>query len=725
MDSIDAIADIYELAPMQHGMLFHSLLDPSAAMYVEQLSCEVRGNLPIERWKQAWQHMLERHAILRSAFLWEGLEKPVQVVAAEAEVPWHIEDLRHLSEDEKQRRVSSFLKEDSQRSFDLGVAPLLRCALLRLGEDRYRFVWTYHHLLLDGWCFSIVLREALEFVDGGAEALPPPARPYRDYISWLQEQDPARAESFWRETLKGFDQPTPLPFAEHQDSKPSAGDVQPEVIWRVPRELMARLGGFAKNHRLTLNTLIQGAWTLVLARTAGTDDVVFGVTVSGRPAELAGAESIVGLFINTVPLRGRLAAGAPVGPFLSSLQTQQGAIEAYGYSSLADIQLWSDAPHDRPLFESLLVFENFPLDRSTLLERSGFTVSGIESQGRTGFPLALMAIPGEQLELRLMFDEGRFTRDAVEQTMRLLEVALSSLLTARTIDEIDLLDGATRGKLLEWSQNPRAFELGEPVHELVARVARRSPEATALVGADGRRLTYRELDEHASRVAWRLRQLGVQREARIGVGIGKSVELIVGMLGVLKAGGAYLPLDLNYPAERLAYLVRDASPAAILNVGVDPIPDTAIPRIDVSQVMAGEKAPPGFVPEPVLMENLAYAIYTSGSTGAPKGVLVSHRNMMNLVAWYVEDAPAHRGGPGHAGLQHHVRRLGHGHLADARDRRRALSRLARAALEPLGVAALADGAPDDGELPSDADCRGSARAQVARVLQAPADDHGR
>nr|AYN44351.1 nonribosomal peptide synthetase [Cloning vector H69C977B_s23] len=638
MDSIDAIADIYELAPMQHGMLFHSLLDPSAAMYVEQLSCEVRGNLPIERWKQAWQHMLERHAILRSAFLWEGLEKPVQVVAAEAEVPWHIEDLRHLSEDEKQRRVSSFLKEDSQRSFDLGVAPLLRCALLRLGEDRYRFVWTYHHLLLDGWCFSIVLREALEFVDGGAEALPPPARPYRDYISWLQEQDPARAESFWRETLKGFDQPTPLPFAEHQDSKPSAGDVQPEVIWRVPRELMARLGGFAKNHRLTLNTLIQGAWTLVLARTAGTDDVVFGVTVSGRPAELAGAESIVGLFINTVPLRGRLAAGAPVGPFLSSLQTQQGAIEAYGYSSLADIQLWSDAPHDRPLFESLLVFENFPLDRSTLLERSGFTVSGIESQGRTGFPLALMAIPGEQLELRLMFDEGRFTRDAVEQTMRLLEVALSSLLTARTIDEIDLLDGATRGKLLEWSQNPRAFELGEPVHELVARVARRSPEATALVGADGRRLTYRELDEHASRVAWRLRQLGVQREARIGVGIGKSVELIVGMLGVLKAGGAYLPLDLNYPAERLAYLVRDASPAAILNVGVDPIPDTAIPRIDVSQVMAGEKAPPGFVPEPVLMENLAYAIYTSGSTGAPKGVLVSHRNMMNLVAWYVEDA---------------------------------------------------------------------------------------
>nr|APZ78834.1 nonribosomal peptide synthetase [Stigmatella aurantiaca Sg a15] len=638
MDSIDAIADIYELSPMQHGMLFHSLLDPSAAMYVEQLSCEVRGNLPIERWKQAWQHVLGRHAILRSAFLWEGLEKPVQVVAAEAELPWHIEDLRHLQEEEQQRRLSNFLREDRLRGFDLGAAPLLRCALLRLGEDRYRFVWTYHHILLDGWCFSIVLREALEFMDGGVEALPPPARPYRDYISWLQEQDPARSESFWREALRGFTQPTPLPFAEHQETKGAPGDMQPEVTWLLPRDLMGRLGAFAKSHRLTLNTLVQGAWALVLARTAGADDVVFGVTISGRPAELVGAESIVGLFINTVPLRGKLTAGMQVGSFLSALQAQQGSIEAYGYSSLADIQLWSDAPHDRPLFESLLVFENFPLDRSTLLKRSAFTVGGIESQGRTNFPLALMAIPGEQLELRLMFDEGSFTQASVERIMHLLEVALSSLVTAKTIDEIDLLDESSKGALLAWSQNPRTFEFREPVHELIARVAKRTPDATALVGADGRRLTYRELDEHAGRVAWRLRQLGVGRETIIGVCIGKSVELIVGLLGVLKAGGAYLPLDLNYPTERLAYLVRDASPAAILNVGVDPISETRIPRIDVSQVMAGGDVLPEFVSEPVLWENLAYAIYTSGSTGAPKGVLVSHQNMLNLVFWYLEDA---------------------------------------------------------------------------------------
>ncbi|XXF74928.1 amino acid adenylation domain-containing protein [Myxococcaceae bacterium GXIMD 01537] len=636
MTSEDSIEDIYELAPMQHGMLFHSLLDPSAGMYVEQLSCEVRGKLPVERWRAAWQHVLGRHTILRSSFIWEGLEKPVQVVAVEAELPWHLEDLRGATGEEQERRIDRFLREDRQRGFDLGSPPLIRCALFRLDEERYRFVWTYHHLLLDGWCFSIVLREVLESFEGGVESLPPPPRPYRDYITWLQEQDPARAESFWRERLGGVTQPTPLPFTERQDVSESAHDAQPEVIRHLPRELTARLTEFAKEHRLTLNTLVQGAWALVLGRATGTDDVVFGVTVSGRPSELAGSESIVGLFINTVPLRARLDETTPVSAFLSGLQDQQGSVEPYAYTSLADIQVWSDAPHDRPLFESILVFENYPIDQSKLLQRSGLSIGSISTHGRINYPLAVVAIPGETLELRVMYATDRFSRTAASRLGTLLEAALRTLVSAKTVGEIDLLDEDARRVLGEWGQNPRPFDFQAPVHSSVALAARRSPEARALVGVDGKALSYRELDERAERVARQLRRLGAGRETIVGVCIGRSVDLVVALLGVLKAGAAYLPLDPNYPADRLAYIVGDASPAVLIHAGPDPLPDTRIPRLDIARVSSEAAALDAPAPDAARLDDLAYVIYTSGSTGAPKGVLVTHRNLLNLVSWHTE-----------------------------------------------------------------------------------------
>ncbi|ATB48375.1 non-ribosomal peptide synthetase [Corallococcus macrosporus DSM 14697] len=630
MTSEESIEDIYELAPMQHGMLFHALMEPGAGMYVEQLSCEVRGVLPIERWKEAWQHVVARHPILRSGFLWEGLEKPLQVVAVEAKVPWRIEDVRHLPADAQQRWIEDFLRQDRLQGFDLGAPPLIRCALLRLDDARHLFVWTYHHLLLDGWCFSIVLREVLGAFEEGVASLPPPARPYRDYITWLQEQDPARAESFWRERLQGFKQPTPLPFTERQDVRASAGDTQPEVTLKLSRELTARLAGFAKAHRLTLNTLVQGAWALVLARATGTEDVVFGVTVSGRPADLVGSESIVGLFINTLPLRARLDSAATVAAFLSGLQSQQSASEPFSHASLADIQRGSDAPHDRPLFESILVFENYPLDASTLLPRSGLTISAVNTHDRISYPLALVAIPGESLELRVMYAAEAFSRSAAGRIGRLLEAALQSLPHAKTVGDIDLMDEAARRALADWGQNHRAFDVPAPVPALLAQAA---PDATAVVGPDGTPLTYGELNARAEQVAQHLRQLGAGRERLVGVCIGRSVEMVVALLGVLKAGAAYLPLDPNYPAERLAFIVGDAAPVAILNTGADPIGDTRIPRLDVTRVLGDADVPAW---EPARPEDLAYVIYTSGSTGAPKGVLVTHRNLSNLVSWHTE-----------------------------------------------------------------------------------------
>jgi len=630
MTSEESVEDIYELAPMQHGMLFHALLEPSAGMYVEQLSCEVRGVLPIERWKEAWQHVLARHPILRSAFLWEGLEKPLQVVSVEAEVPWRLEDLRGLSGDAQQRWIDDFLREDRLQGFDLGTPPLIRCALLRLDDERTLFVWTYHHLLLDGWCFSIVLREVLGAFEEGVASLPPPSRPYRDYITWLQEQDPARAEVFWRDLLRDFQRPTPLPFSEHQDDSGPAPGTQPVVTRHLSRELTQRLAGFAKEHRLTLNTLVQGAWALVLARASGTDDVIFGVTVSGRPSDLAGAESMVGLFINTLPLRARLDEGASVPAFLSALQAQQGAVEPYSYTSLADIQSWSDAPPGRPLFESLLVFENYPLDASTLLPRSGLTIRDVNTHDRISYPLALVAIPGESLELRVMYAPDRLSPGAAERIARLLEAAVHSLVSAKTVGDIDLLEPSARRVLSEWGQNVRRFDAHEPIH---LRVPRASPGATALVGPHGQTLSYEELDARAERVARNLRQLGAGRDRLVGVCIHRSTDMVVALLGVLKAGAAYLPLDPAYPAERLAYIVGDAAPIAILNTGSDPIPAPRTPRLDVTRLAEAPDAPAG---EAVQLDDLAYVIYTSGSTGTPKGVLATHRNLLNVAEWYTE-----------------------------------------------------------------------------------------
>jgi amino acid adenylation domain-containing protein len=640
----NTIEDIYELTPMQHGMLFHSLLDPSSGMYVEQMSCDVKGNLPLARWKSAWQTVLGRHAILRSGFMWEGLEKPVQVVARDAELPWHVEDLRGLSSDEQERRIGAHEAADRARGFALDAAPLIRCALFRLDEVRHRFLWTYHHLLLDGWCFSIVLREVLETVEKGAEALPPPARPYRDYITWLQEQDPDKAERFWRDTLRGFEQASPLPFIERRTPE---AHPKTEIIRHLSPELTARLTAFAKAERLTLNSVMQGAWALVLGRTGDKDDVVFGVTISGRPSDLDGSESIVGLFINTVPLRARIDDRASVASFLAGIQEQQREVEAFGYASLADIQAWSDAPHDRPLFESLMVFENYPIDRSALLERSDLEISAITTHERTNYPLTVVAIPGDALEIRVMFDPAAVSEKSAERIFAMIESVLTAFTRAKAIGEIGLVDEATSSVLSEWGRNERPFALTRPAHALVAAQARRTPDAIAVVGPDGRRITYRELDSRAEAVAAELRRIRAQRRAAdrsdsgpkdtiVGVAIGRSIDLVVALLGVLKAGAAYLPLDPAYPRDRLALVVEDASPSAILIAGEDPISDTRIPRLAVDRLRAQERTPERSADEPRDLEALAYLIYTSGSTGRPKGVLVSHRNLANLIAWHTE-----------------------------------------------------------------------------------------
>ncbi|MEM1311442.1 MAG: condensation domain-containing protein, partial [Cyanobacteria bacterium P01_H01_bin.153] len=405
------VQDIYELSPMQQGMLFHTLYAPESGVYFEQRSCRLEGNLDVAAFKQAWQRVVERHAVLRTSFYWEEADKPLQVVYASAELLWTEADWQALSESAQTDKLEAFLRGDRAQDFRLDQPPLMRCALFRLSPTQQRFVWSHHHLLMDGWCNALLIKEVLAFYtaqrQGQPLALPPP-RPYRDYIVWLQQQDQQAAQTYWQNALSGFTAPSSLGIDRRPNPDTTAAAHRNQWFTLSPH-LTADLTTFIQRHHLTLNTLIQGAWALLLSRYGDTFDVVFGATVSGRPPTLPGAESIVGLFINTVPVRVALSPEMPLLSWLQNIQAGQRDRETYAYSTLTDIQSWSAVPNGVPLFESLLVFENYPVSLNAALTDSSSGLTIREGQGfeQTNYPLALVAIPGEALSLRVNYDSDR------------------------------------------------------------------------------------------------------------------------------------------------------------------------------------------------------------------------------------------------------------------------------------------------------------------------------
>ncbi|HEU0078961.1 MAG TPA: condensation domain-containing protein, partial [Longimicrobiaceae bacterium] len=363
-DGLEAslVEDVYPLSPVQLGIVFHDLYSPGSGAYVGQYVFSLRGSVDPGVLRQAWQHVLDLHSVLRTAFVCSGMEQPVQVVFRRAILPWETLDWRDRSPDERREKLRLFLEAQSRQAFDLLRPPLMRLALIRTGDEDFELVWSYHHVLLDGWSLSLVLQDVLLSYDALLRRRRPtlPRRnPYRDYITWLQRQDLAEAEGYWRGVLGGFAGPTPLPVP----GGPLAGEAVPgEVGLLLPEAATAALQALGKRRRLTLNTLVQGAWALLLARWAGEDDVVFGAVVTGRPLELAGMERMLGLFINPLPVRVQVEPGARVDEWLARLQAAQQVSRSYEFSPLAEVQRWSGAPGGRALFESIVAFQNHPVE---------------------------------------------------------------------------------------------------------------------------------------------------------------------------------------------------------------------------------------------------------------------------------------------------------------------------------------------------------------------------
>lgn len=424
------VEDVYPLSAMQQLMLLHALSARRSEALCEQLSCAVQGLVDTQALRRAWQSVIARHPVLRTAFVWEGLKQPLQIVRQQVELPWNEHDLRGLTPAEQDHRRAELLAKERECGFDLSQAPLIRLTLLRTAEDSYFFVWTCHHLVLDGWCLSLVLNEVLAYYEAGRRGqelrLERP-RPFRDYIAWLQRQDNAEAETFWRRQLAGYRQPTPLPAPPGIDA--AGSELFREQRIELTVELTAALRRLAAEQKLTQSTFVQAAWALLLSQASGLPDVVFGATVSGRPASLAGVESMVGPFINNLPVRVACPPDDELLSWLRQLQSQLAEMRQHEHSPPTQIQRWSEVPSDRRLFETLVVFENYPVDAPHRGRGSGFEIHDIRGSASANFPLTLIAIPGERLALRLRYDARRCSVTGADAILKHLAALLAAFVT--------------------------------------------------------------------------------------------------------------------------------------------------------------------------------------------------------------------------------------------------------------------------------------------------------
>ncbi|MDX6739344.1 non-ribosomal peptide synthetase [Actinocorallia sp. A-T 12471] len=595
------LQDILPLSPLQQGFFFHAKYDEQD-VYTAQLVLDMEGQLDVAALRSAAGTLLTRHANLRAAFTDEGVSRPVQLVPRDVELPWEEVD---LSEEEARALVLA----ERTRRFDLMDPPLLRFVLVRLGGDRYRLVFTNHHILLDGWSTPVLATElfALYLAGGGDEGLPRPT-PYKDYLRWLAGQDRKAAEAAWQEALAGLDDPTLV--------APQAADLPAVVPHRALLELdepvTRKLTRAARRHGVTVNTLLQAAWGVVVGALTGRDDVVFGAAVSGRPADLPGVEQMIGLFINTLPIRVRLNPADTLAEVLERLQEEQTDLLAHHHLGLTEIQRATGNP---VLFDTMTVLENYPFDPATMDGTlGGLRLTGFESYDATHFPLSFVIIPGDRLSLRLHYRPDLFGPEQAEALLGRVRAFLDAVLADadQPLAALDLLSDAEHAALA--SRVGPVGELSAPsVVDLLQARASADPDVTALVASDAT-LTYAELNAFANRIAHTLLSSGVKAGDRVAIRLPRGAAHVAAIFGVLKTGAAYVPVDPDYPADRIAHMLADSRPA--LEITPDwPGLTADAPAHD-----------PGVTIHP---DAPAYTIYTSGSSGLPKGVVIPHRGLVN------------------------------------------------------------------------------------------------
>jgi amino acid adenylation domain-containing protein/non-ribosomal peptide synthase protein (TIGR01720 family) len=618
----DGIEEMLPLTPMQEGMLFHHLREAGGDPYLSQISLTLTGDVDPVAMERAWRVAIDRHPALRAEFIWEGVESPIQRIRRQVTLPVAL----HEGSDD---RLEAVMSEARARGFDVSQAPLARVDLVRTTPNRMVVVFTHHHLLLDGWSLPLVLGTVFDayeaLVSGGAVA-PAGAPALRRYAAWLAASDLPAAERFFRETLAGFAMPTPLPDVG-RPHLPAAGSGV--VHLAGPADVGVRAGALG----LTAGTVVQAAWALTLAACSGERDVLFGATSSGRPAGVEGIETLAGVFINTLPMRARIDPRSRARDWMRAFQLQGAEVRQREHAPLALVQRCAATAPNTPLFESVLVFENYPMDLAALGRRRGFEVTSVRLHEETNYPLTLVVEQGDRMRFRGIYRASRYDEAGVRLILERLSTAVEALLShpGALLGDISVLPADERRCVLEaWNATRRDYPRDSSIVEVFEQVARERGGAVALASAGGQ-WTYGELRERALEVAAALRRRGVGAESRVALAMDRSPELIMAILGVLQAGGAYVPLDPESPLPRSARMLSDAGVSLIVTDGRVTAPRGAFETVlfDDLRLPREESLPPG--PPPPGPDALAYVMFTSGSTGEPKGIEVTHRNVLRLV----------------------------------------------------------------------------------------------
>ncbi|MDR0140773.1 non-ribosomal peptide synthetase [Bacillus sp. JHAA] len=629
------VENVYPLTPMQKGMLFHSLLDEASSSYFEQASFDLQGELKIDWFKASLERLFETYAVLRTRFYSGWNDTPLQIVYKTQTPQIHFADLRDREEHLREDAIAAYQREDKAKGFDLARDPLMRIAIFRMEDRKYHLIWSFHHIVMDGWCLSLITKEVFDHYSAlqeGREPEPLSAVPYSDYIEWLDRQDQGAAKRYWSGYLEGYKGETTLlhKIAQHEQKEYAYAN----LICRFDHEQTKQLQQIANQHQVTLNTLIQTLWGVLLQKYSGSADVVFGSVVSGRPAEIPDVEQMIGLFINTIPVRIRCDEDST---FADTMQmVQQNALASQSYDTYPLYEIQAQTEQKQNLIDHIMIFENYPIGQQA--EETGhhgteLNITNFHMQEHSHYDLNVVVIPGKQLAVHFGFNENEYEKSEVERLRGHFEKLMQQVLRQPSvkIEDLELLSQQEKEYLLSrFQSNDMHYPREKTIHELFEEQAHRTPDNTAVV-FEGKQFTYEELNRRANQLARTLQAKGVQADQLVGIMTERSLEMVVGILGVLKAGGAYLPIDPDSPSERIRYILNDSSISVLLYCGklqddigfsgtcIDLMEEHFYHEKDSSLALSYQSS------------QLAYAIYTSGTTGKPKGTLIEHRQVIHLI----------------------------------------------------------------------------------------------
>ncbi|WP_129706742.1 non-ribosomal peptide synthetase [Priestia megaterium] len=627
------IKDLYELSPLQKGILFHHLENPKSHSYFEQMTLTMKGKVDVQCLEDGLNALIEKYDILRTAFISHSFKNPMQIVLKERKTKIHYQDIAIIDEDSQKEYLEKFKTQDKQRGFDLSSDILIRFSLFKVADATYKLVWSHHHIILDGWCLDIILNDLFEFYEAYLSGSNPnigKTLPYNTYIKWQQKQNKGASQAYWDQYVANYEGSVGVPKQSLNHSKKhNAG----KVSFHLGESLTASLIEVAKNNHITLSTAFQTVWGILLQKYNSVDDVCFGTIVAGRPAEIPHVEEIVGLFINTIPVRVQSDKNENIISMMKKLQNDTLKSDQHSHLSFSDIS--RNASEKSQMIDHVIIVENYPLNLQSINNKVSFDIEDIDVFEQTNYDFDLTVYPGEDLHFvctynKNVYDDvfiqklGGHIKEVIVQFVNnpYLEVSDVSIITQDEKNEI----------LNNTNHTNREFLSNRTIQEIFEEQVSLYPSSPALV-FDGVTMTYQELNERANQCANHLRKVGVSKNEFVGVMINRSLEMIVGILSVIKAGAAYVPIDRDYPGERIDFILQDSKAKYLLTDNASKTSEFEGHTILINDPVIYKESKSN-IQNMNSSSDMAYMIYTSGSTGKPKGVVIGHRELhaLTLVA---------------------------------------------------------------------------------------------